>query len=168
MFELILKQDMDFFNQRENTSGSLAANLSSCPTSITDLLSFNISLVIVAMVSVVSSSIFAIIVGWKLGLVIVFGALPPLVLSGYLRVRLESKLENDTGKLFSDSAGLAAEAVSSIRTVASLALESNILVRYQHRLDGVALRSTNALTWTMLLFALTQSISLLAMALGFW
>ena len=91
-----------------------------------------------------------------------------VVFAGYLRIRLEFKLEDDTGKRFAKSAGLAAEAVSAIRTVASLALERHILKKYEDRLHGVARQSMKALVWTMFWYALTQSISFLAMALGFW
>lgn len=63
---------------------------------------------------------------------------------------------------------MAAEAVSAIRTVSSLALEKYILEQYQERLNGVALRSTKALVWTMFWYSLSQSVSFLAMGLGFW
>lgn len=88
--------------------------------------------------------------------------------AGYVRIRLEFKLEEETGKRFASSAALAAEAVSAIRTVSSLALEKYILNQYEERLSGVALKSTKALTWTMFWYSLSQSVSFLAMALGFW
>jgi ATP-binding cassette subfamily B (MDR/TAP) protein 1 len=95
-----------------------------------------------------------------------FTALPLIVFSGYLRVRLEFKLEELTGKRFASSAALASEAVSAIRTISSLALEKNVLTRYEDRLSRVAQDSTKALVWTMFWFALSQSASFLAMALG--
>jgi ATP-binding cassette subfamily B (MDR/TAP) protein 1 len=159
---------MNFFDKEENATGSLASNLSSYPNNLLELLGFNLMLILVVLVNVISSSVLALIVGWKLGLVVVFGALPALVLSGYVRVRLEVKLESDTSKRFSDSAALAAEAVSAIRTVASLALERHMLERYHDRLHDVASKSMKALTWTMFWYSLSQSISFLAMALGFW
>lgn len=58
--------------------------------------------------------------------------------------------------------------MSAIRTVSSLALERYILDQYQDRLEGVALRSTRALLFTMFWYSLSQSVSFLAMALGFW
>jgi len=159
---------MNFFDKEENASGSLASKLSLYPNNLVELLGFNVMLILINVVNVVSSSVLAIIVGWKLGLAIVFGALPPLIFSGYLRIRLETKLEDQTTKNFSRSAALASEAVSAIRTVSSLALERQILSQYQERLQGVAQRSIKALTWTMFWYSLTQSISFLAMALGFW
>lgn len=168
IFDLILKQDMDFFDKEQNASGALASNLSIYPNNLLELLGFNIMLILVNIVNVVGSSILALVVGWKLGLVVVFGALPPLIFSGYVRIRLEFKLEEETGKRFANSAALAAEAVSAIRTVSSLALEKHVVSMYKERLQGVAQRSIKSLIWTMFWYSLSQSVSFLAMALGFW
>ena len=159
---------MDFFDKEEHATGSLVANLSNHPNSLTELLGFNILLVMVNIVNVISCSILAIVVGWKLGLVVVFGALPPVIASGYIRIRLEFRLEEATKTRFSSSAAMASEAVSAIRTVASLALEEYTIQRYQDRLKNVARTSVKALVWTMFWYSFTQSINFLAMALGFW
>jgi ATP-binding cassette subfamily B (MDR/TAP) protein 1 len=79
---------------------------------------------------------------------------------------LEFKLEELTGKRFASSTALATEAVSAIRTVSSLALEKNVLARYDERLSKVAQEGIKALIWTMFWYALAQSVSFLAMALG--
>jgi ATP-binding cassette subfamily B (MDR/TAP) protein 1 len=168
MFNDVLRQDMSFFDKLENTTGALVSRLSTQPTHLQELLGFNVAIILIGIVNVVSSSILALAVGWKLGLVVVFGALPPLVFCGYLRIRLEFKLDDAIGQRFADSAALAAEAVSSIRTVASLALERTILNKYQQSLKGIEQRSIKSLVWTMFWFSLTQSINFLAMALGFW
>ncbi|KAH9870996.1 hypothetical protein J1614_006570 [Plenodomus biglobosus] len=168
IFNLILKQDMAFFDDAANASGALASNLSSYPTNLYELMGFNLMLIFINIVNVLSSSILAIAVGWKLGLVVVFGALPPLLFSGFLRIRLEFRLEDLNGKRFASSAALASEAVSAIRTVSSLALERHILSMYETRLQGIARNGFKSLIFTMFWYALTQSISFLAMALGFW
>lgn len=168
MFDNALRQDMDFFDREENATGALASRLSTYPTNLQELLGFNIMLILINVVNVLSSSVLALIVGWKLGLVVVFGALPPMLFCGYLRIRLEFKLDDATAERFASSAALATEAVSAIRTVASLTLEKHILERYHDKLRGVARRSMKALIWTMFWYAWTQSISFLAMALGFW
>lgn len=106
-------------------------------------------LILICIVYVVPSSILALISEWKLGLVGVFGALPPVVLCGYLHIRLEFKLEADTRERFASSASLAAEAVSTIRTATSLALEICVLGRYRERPRGVIQRSMKATVWTI-------------------
>lgn len=158
LFERIIEMDMEFFDHPENSSGALTSKLSTVPTSIQELMSFN----------VVSSSCLALGYGWKLGLVMIFGGLPPLIGSGYIRIRLETKLDDDNAARFAESAGLANEAVGAIRTVASLTLESDFLEEYTQMVGGVALRSIKVLTFTMIPYSLSQSIEYLVMALGFW
>jgi ATP-binding cassette, subfamily B (MDR/TAP), member 1 len=159
---------MSFFDKPGNTTGALTSRLASEPQHLQELLSFNIGLILIIIVNLVSSCILAIVTGWKLGLVLALAALPPLVFSGYLRIRLEFKLDDDTAHRFADSAGIASEAVLAIRTVASLALERDVIEKYEDSLSRIAVRSVRSLGWTMFWYALSQSISFLAMALGFW
>ncbi|KAK3364499.1 P-loop containing nucleoside triphosphate hydrolase protein [Lasiosphaeria hispida] len=168
IFNSIIRQPMSFFDDPANTTGALVTHLSQEPQSVQELLSYNVGVIIIVIVNLLSSCILAITVGWKLGLVLVFGALPPLVFSGYVRIRLEFKLDDDTSARFANSTAIASEAVLAIRTVASLALEKQILDRYEASLRNVAKTSLKSLVWTMFWYSLSQSMSFLAMALGFW
>ena len=159
---------MDFFDRPENTSGALTSKLSALPTQLQELISANVLLIFIVFVNIVSSSALAIAYGWKLGLVIVFGGLPPVVMSGYLRIRLETRIEGINSERFADSASLASEAVTAIRTVASLTIERPILNQYSDMLDSIVQRSIKSLLWTMFWFALSQSLDFLVEALGFW
>ncbi|ODA84156.1 hypothetical protein RJ55_02674 [Drechmeria coniospora] len=168
IFNNTLRQDMSFFDRPQNSTGALVSRLAAEPTSLQELLSMNVTLLVVNLVNLVSSSILAIAVGWKLGLVLALGALPVLVGAGYVRIRLEFKFDDDTAGRFAESSGIAAEAVMGIRTVASLALETEVVARYEERLMGIAQRAIGSLGWKMLFYALSQSVSFLVMALGFW
>jgi len=159
---------MEFFDRPENASGALTAKLSVLPTQLQELMSANILLILVVVVNLVSSSALAIAYGWKLGLVMVFGGLPPIVGSGYLRIRLETKVEEANGERFAESASLASEVVTAIRTIASLTMEPPILDQYSAMLDSIVRRSIKSLLWTMFWFALSQSLDFLVMAIGFW
>lgn len=159
---------MAFFDMPENTTGALTSRLTSEPSSLQELVSMNLVLILINVVNLLSSCILAIVTGWKLGLVLVFGALPVLVASGYVRIRLEYKFDDDTAARFANSSGLASEAVMAIRTVSSLALERAVIERYHKALDGISKLTIKSLWWKMLFYSLSQSISFLAMALGFW
>ncbi|CAM1507486.1 Fc.00g071270.m01.CDS01 [Cosmosporella sp. VM-42] len=168
IFNNILRQEMSFFDDPDNTTGALVSRLASEPTALQDLLSSNIALILTILVNLVSSCILAISYGWKLGLVLTFGALPPLVASGYVRIRLEFKLDETAASRFANSAGIATEAILAIRTVASLALENEIIAQYEESLRSIAKASVKSLISSMFWYSLSQSISFLAMALGFW
>lgn len=168
MLTNMLRQDMAFFDLPANTSGALTSKLSSIPTQLQDLMSFNLLLIFIVFVNVTSSSILAIAYGWKLGLVMVFGGLPPLLVSGYIRIRLETALEAKNSTRFAESAGLASEAILAIKTVSSLTLESTVLERYHNLLSGIVESSIRSLLWTLGWYAISQSLELLVTALGFY
>ncbi|KAI9155720.1 ABC multidrug transporter atrC [Paramyrothecium foliicola] len=168
MLQSILSQDVQFFDRPENTTGALTSRLSSQPTQLQELMGFNLSLILIVIIQIVATGILGIATGWKLGLVVVFGGLPPLLFAGYLRIRIEFKLNHETGRRFAESSALAGEAVGSIRTVSSLALERQILAKYRHRVNDIVRTSIPSILHSMFWFALSQSIEILVLALGFW
>ena len=168
IFDLTLRQRMTFFDDPANSTGALVSRLSTDPANLQDLLSMNVGLIIINIVNIFASSILAIVTGWKLGLVLVFGALPVLAFSGYLRIRLESKLESETSTRFASSSGIASEATRAIKTVSSLALEKDVISRYESALKGIEKRSLGSIGYIMFWYALSQSVSFLCTGLGFW
>ncbi|KAE8319714.1 P-loop containing nucleoside triphosphate hydrolase protein [Aspergillus transmontanensis] len=164
----MLKQDLRYFDRPENTVGALTSRLDSHPQAILELMGFNIALVVLSAINVLASSILSLAIAWKLGVMGVFVGLPPMLIAGYARIRLETKMDTDMGKRFSQSASMASEAILSIRTVSSLAMEKNILKRYTNELDQAIQTSIRPLFSMMVWFALTQSIEYFILALGFW
>ncbi|WQF79623.1 Putative Type 1 protein exporter [Colletotrichum destructivum] len=163
-----LRQDLQFFDRRENNTGALASRLESNPQAILELMGFNIGLILISTLNVVACSILAIVTTWKLGLVVVLAGLPPLVSAGYIKVRLDAKLDASTSKRYSSSAAIASESVTAIRTVSSLAIEESVLKRYTDELDHAVWASTAPLFIMTIAFGLTQCIEYFFMALGFW
>ncbi|KAI9717489.1 MAG: hypothetical protein M1828_007189 [Chrysothrix sp. TS-e1954] len=168
MIERIIYFDQDFFDRAENSSGTLTSQLSSVPTALQELLSANLGLILIVLVNIVSSSVLAIAYGWKLGLTLVFGGLTVLVAFGYLRIRLDQKLEATTGEHFASSAGLVTEFVTSIRTISSLTLEASILRQYNSALEDIVTEVIRSLALTLIPYSLSQSLDFLILALGFW
>lgn len=137
MLQRIVNLDQDFFDYPENSSGALTARLSSIPNQVQELMSANLGLMLNIVVNIIASSVMGVAFGWKLGLVLVVTGLTIIVGSGYIRIRLDQKLETSTEKLFSSSAALALEAVTSIRTVSLLTLEPSVLQEYSDTLDAI-------------------------------
>ncbi|KAF4441611.1 multidrug resistance [Fusarium acutatum] len=168
LFSRMVVMDIDFFDRPENSSGALASTLSSVPTSLTELLGLNIYVVLVMAVNITASSILALAYGWKLALVMVFAGLPLLMGSGYFKIRLESRLHESNEARFRESASLASEAVSALRTVASLTAELDFIEAYSETLSSIVAQSVKSLSISMVAYAFSQSVEFLVMALGFW
>lgn len=168
MFTLYLKQDKEFFDRIENRSGSLVSRLATLPTQVKDLISANLLLMMIAIVNLTASCALALAYGWKLALVVIGGGLPPLLISAYIRIRLEQRLEGEIEERFYESASVATEAVTAIKTVASLTLETEVLGAYSVLLANIAKTTTLSTLHTMFWASLAQSLEFLLMALGFW
>lgn len=137
IFESVLSQDISFFDRQENTTGAIASRLSTAPTQLQELLGINIAIISITLVNLLSTCITSLVVGWKLALVVMFGALLPIIISAWLRFAMESRLEASIGDRFAASAAIASESVSAIRTVASLTLEDKVVERYVYTTLGI-------------------------------
>lgn len=168
MFENIIYQDMEYFDLPENGVGAMVSHLSQAPSNLLEFIGLNSALLLIVLIMLVSSAVTALIFGWKLALVAICTIMVPVVGMGYGRLKMEIRLEEATDRLFSDSAATASEAVTSIRTVASLALEQHVINRYQAQLRNITRRSSTMLFTANLFFAIAQAIEFAAMALALW
>ncbi|KAJ4015499.1 hypothetical protein NW752_006959 [Fusarium irregulare] len=164
----MLRQDLRFFDRPENTTGALSSRVDSYPQAVFELMGFNIALILVSVLGLLSCSIVALAYGWRLGVVIIFAGLPPMLLSGYARLKMEAQMDIKISKRFSQSASIASEAISAIRTVSSLAIEDSVLDSYDRELQHAITDSVKPICLIMLPFAFTQSIEYAFQALGFW
>ncbi|KID86912.1 ATP-binding cassette multidrug transport protein ATRC [Metarhizium guizhouense ARSEF 977] len=167
-FNDMLRQDLQFFDRTANNTGALASRVDSNPQAILELMGFNVGLILIAVLNVLACSILGIAYSWKLGLVVVLAGLPPFIGSGWFKIRFDAKLDRAISKRNSNSAAIASEAVTAIRTVSSLAIEESVLDKYLTELEHAVSGSVKPLFSMMVWFALTQSIEYWFMALGFW
>ncbi|KAE8309901.1 P-loop containing nucleoside triphosphate hydrolase protein [Aspergillus transmontanensis] len=168
ILESFLRQDLRFFDRPENTVGALISRLDSYPQAILELMGFTVAIVFMSVLNIVASSILAIVVSWKIGLVGVFAGLPPMMLGGYARVRIEAKMDDEMDKRLSASASVATETITAIRTISSLAIESTVLRKYVYELDLAIYQTSRPMFHMMTWFSLTQSGEYFVLALGFW
>ncbi|KAH7165052.1 multidrug resistance protein 1, 2, 3 [Fusarium sp. MPI-SDFR-AT-0072] len=168
LFRSMLRQDLRFFDRPENTIGALVSRIDSQSQAVLELMGFNVALAFQCIINIIASSILALAYAWRLGLVGVFAGMPPLLLAGFARIRLETRLNAGIDERFSASAAIASESVNAIRTVSSLAIEKSILTKYTAELDRAVWGSTKPLFHMMIWFSFTQSVEFFILALGFW
>ncbi|KAK0736358.1 P-loop containing nucleoside triphosphate hydrolase protein [Apiosordaria backusii] len=168
VFDNLLRQDIQFFDRPENSTGSLVSHVESDPQGVFELMGINVGLILISVLNLGACGIMAIAHSWKLGLVVVFAGMPPLALSGFFKIRLDVKLDQMVSKRHSTSSAIASESINAIRTVSSLALEDKVLEKYTTELDHAVAGSVKPLTLIMTCFAFTQGIEYWFMALGFW
>jgi ATP-binding cassette subfamily B (MDR/TAP) protein 1 len=166
-FRAILRQDIEYFDREENSSGAIVSNLSDAPQKISGLAGITLAAIIQALATLTAGFTVGLIFIWKLGLV-GFACVPFLMSVGYIRLRVVVLKDQSNKKAHEESAQLACEAAASIRTVASLTREDDCVEIYSKSLEGPLRRSNRTAVWSNFLFAVSQAFSFFIISLVFW
>lgn len=166
-FRTMLRQDIEFFDKDENTAGALTSFLSTETTHVSGLSGVTLGTLLTVTTTLVAAIAVATAIGWKLALVCV-STIPILLGCGFFRFWLLAQFQQRAKKSYESSASYACEATSAIRTVASLTREDDVLEHYRFALNSQARRSLNSILKSSLLYAASQSLMFLCIALGFW
>ncbi|KAJ5840945.1 ABC transporter sequence [Penicillium rubens] len=166
-FRALLETDMSFFDMEEHGVGALVSFLGTEPASMAGMGCYAIGNYIMALTTLIGAIATSMAVGWKLGLV---GAatVPVLLMCGFLRFRVMAQLEAHLRQVYQETASLASEAVSAIRTILSLNRESEVARVFHHKLAEQDSKSIRSSLTSSGLFAFSQSAPLLCTALGLW
>ncbi|KAH7350675.1 ABC transporter-like protein [Rhexocercosporidium sp. MPI-PUGE-AT-0058] len=166
-FRDIMRQDVSFFDRQANTVGSLTSTLSTEPSNLAGFGGFTFGAMVSVTSTIISALALSIALSWRLGLVC--GATIPLMLScGFYRFWIMAQLAKRSKISHSASASYAAEATSAIRTIASLTREKEVLGFYHQSLLEEHQRSLMSTFKSSNLYAISQGLPYLVMALGFW
>lgn len=111
--------------------------------------------------------IVALGIGWKLALVCI-ATVPVLLLAGFLSFWSLSRFEAYQKDAYRESASYACETTSSTRTIASFTLEKEISQHYHNLLIAQEAKSFRFNVKSSVLYAASQSLAFLCMALCFW
>ena len=159
---------MSFYDAEENSAGTLSSRLSTDPTQLQELLGSNMAMPLIAVFNVVGCVAISFAFGWKLTLVTMFSAFPLIFVAGFMRIRYEIQFEKLNAAVFADSSQFASEAIGAFRTVTALTLEDTITDRYALLLRGHIKDAFMKARLATLIFATSDCIDFLCMALCFW
>jgi ATP-binding cassette subfamily B (MDR/TAP) protein 1 len=166
-FRTMLRQDVVFFDKDENTAGALTSFLSTETTHVAGLSGVTLGTLLMVTTTLVAALTVALAIGWRLSLVCI-STIPVLLGCGFFRFYMLAHFQRRSKAAYASSATFASEAISAIRTVASLTREQDVLALYRESLAKQQRRSLISILKSSLLYAASQSLIFLCFALGFW
>lgn len=167
-FEAILFQKTSFFDEEDNSQGTMTARASGDPKQLEELMGANMASVYIAIFSLTGSIAIAFSFGWKLALVASCIVLPVLMGSSYWRFKYEIHFEKMNGAVFAESSKFASESIGAFRTVTSLTLEGPICQRFEELCAGHVTTAFKKARWVSLLFGFSDSATMACQALVFY
>lgn len=167
IFRAFLRQDISFFDTDSNTAGALTSFLSTKSTDLAGLSGVTLGTLLTIATTLIAGLIIGIAIGWKLALVCA-STIPLLLACGFFRFWVLSHFERRSKNAYSSSASYASEAISAIRTIASLTREKDVLCQYRQSLVAQQRASLHSILKSSLLFAMSESLTFLILGLCFW
>lgn len=166
-FRALMEQDLQWHQSAGRNPSLLLSLITKDGNALSGLTGSVLGTTTSILVNFVAAIVLSHIIAWKIALVCL--AVVPLIIgAGIMRILSFVRYEVRHADAFAKSMSITVEAVTSIRTVASLSLEHEILETYRRSLRGptkeIALQSAHTNLW----LAIAYGISNFLYALAYW
>uniref|UniRef100_A0A2P2K8X3 Uncharacterized protein MANES_15G186400 n=3 Tax=Rhizophora mucronata TaxID=61149 RepID=A0A2P2K8X3_RHIMU len=167
MFSAILKNEIGWFDDINNTSSMLSSRLESDVTLLRAIVVDRSTILLQNVGLVVASFIIAFILNWRITLVVI--AMYPLIISGHISEKFFMQgYGGNLSKAYLKANMLAGEAVSNIRTVAAFCAEEKVLKLYAEELVEPSKRSFNRGQIAGIFYGISQFFIFSSYGLALW
>ncbi|XP_044976766.1 ABC transporter B family member 4-like [Hordeum vulgare subsp. vulgare] len=131
-FQSIMHQEVAWFDDPSNSSGALGARLFNDALNIRRLVGDNLAILVQCTITLISGFAIAFASDWKLTLIVIC-VIPFLGLQNYIQVKFLKGFSEDAKVMYEDASQVVAEAIGSIRTVASFCAEKRVITMYSKK-----------------------------------
>ncbi|KAJ7953427.1 ABC transporter B family-like protein [Quillaja saponaria] len=167
MFSAILKNEIGWFDDTNNTSSMLSSRLESDATLLRTVVVDRTTILLQNVGLVVGSFIIAFILNWRITLVVL--ATYPLIISGHISERLFMQgYGGNLSKAYLKANMLAGEAVSNMRTVSAFCSEEKVIDLYARELVEPSKRSFNRGQIAGIFYGISQFFIFSSYGLALW
>ncbi|XP_002967417.2 ABC transporter B family member 21 [Selaginella moellendorffii] len=131
-FKTVLRQEIGWFDARENSSGAISSRLSTDAAYVRGMVGDSLALTVQNLATIAAGLLIAFSATWELALVI-FALVPLLSLQGIMQIKVMTGFSADAKVMYEEASHVAADAISSIRSVASFCAEEKMLKLYEDK-----------------------------------
>ncbi|KAL9946131.1 hypothetical protein D7B24_001117 [Verticillium nonalfalfae] len=164
-FRSLLEQDLDW--HQSETPTKLLTIITKDSAAIGGFSGSTIGTVFAIVVNFFIAIILSHIIAWKIAIVCL-ASIPLLLGAGIMQLRMLARYEERQAGAFADATAVAVEAVHSIRTIAALSLEGEIMGSYTRLLRGPQKMIFRSSASTNIWLAMQHSMGTLIYCLSYW
>ncbi|XVE83875.1 hypothetical protein DITRI_Ditri16bG0123200 [Diplodiscus trichospermus] len=167
MLSRILSFEVGWFDQDENSSGTICARLAKDASVVRSLVVDRTSLLLQTISGVTLACVMGLFIAWRLAIVMI--AVQPLIILGlYTRKVLLKSKSRKAIKAQEDSSKLAAEAVSYHRTITAFSSQDRILKMLERAHEGPRVENVRQSWFAGIGLGSSQFLTSCIMAFVFW
>ncbi|KAG8385353.1 hypothetical protein BUALT_Bualt03G0034300 [Buddleja alternifolia] len=134
-FKKVVHQEISWFDDPANSSGSVGARLSTDASTLRTLVGDALGLIVQNISTVITGLVISFTANWVLALIIL-AVLPVVGLEGFFQMRFYKGFSADAKVMYEEASQVANDAVSSIRTVASFSAEDKVMKIYEQKCEA--------------------------------
>ncbi|CAD6225495.1 unnamed protein product [Miscanthus lutarioriparius] len=131
-FRSIMRQEINWFDKPEHSSGSICARLSTDALNLKRLVGDNLVLNVQTASTIISGFTIAMVANWKLALIITV-VIPFVAFQTYAQIVFLKGLNSNAKLRYEEASQVATDAVGGIRTVASFSAENKVVDAYEKK-----------------------------------
>ncbi|KAH7041384.1 P-loop containing nucleoside triphosphate hydrolase protein [Microdochium trichocladiopsis] len=166
-FRSLFEQDLQWHQSEGRSPSGLLTFLTTDSASIGALTGSIIGTIFSIAINFVAAIILSHVIAWKIAIVCL--ATVPLMLgAGCLQILVQARFNERHEKAFEKSVSITVEAVNSIKTVAALSLEHEVMNTYRRALAAPRREFTRSSIWSNLWLAIAFSLNNFIYALLYW
>jgi ABC-type multidrug transport system fused ATPase/permease subunit len=166
-FRSLMEQGVQWHQSNGRSPSSLLDIITKDSAAIGGFSGSTVGTVFSIIVNFVVAIVLSHIIMWKIAIVCL-AIVPVLLGAGFMQLRMLARYEERHAESFSRATGVAVEAVQSIKTVAALSLEREVMASYARLLKNTRDEMVRAAAFTNIWLALANSMSFLVYAFAYW
>lgn len=134
-FRALLKQEMGYFDQKENSVGQVTTRLATEATLVQGLTGNTLGSATLVFSTLTTGMIVAFISCWQIAAVLLC-IFPLMGVAESIQVKMLAGFDADAGVKFASAGAVASESIDNIDTVTSLGIQDYFINRYEDELKG--------------------------------
>ena len=167
LLKCVLRQEIGFFDRKENSSGAIVGRLASDTVLVRGAVGDQIAVILQNLVTIIAAFIIAFTASWSMTLLVI-ATLPLLAVANYFQTKFMTGFTSDADTLYNDANQTAAEAMGSIRTIAAFGMQDQICELYNDGMVGPEKTVQKKANTAGLGFSFSQFVMFAVYGLAFW
>lgn len=166
-FRALLRQEIGFFDKKENSVGRLTTRLATEATAVQGITGGTLGGITMVISTLVTGFLIAFISCWRVALVVTV-IFPLMGVSEAAQIKLLSGFDSDSSKKFAKAGAVASEAVDNFDTISSLGVQDKFIERYEHELEGPLRNGRRTAMVSGLTYGVAEFLAQALWAISFW
>jgi ABC-type multidrug transport system fused ATPase/permease subunit len=166
-FAAVLRQNIAWFDHEKQSTGALTAKLADDATQVKGLFGQLLGSLVQSLVTVCVGIGISMYYSWQLSLIIL-ATIPILAVAGHYQMKTQHRMGSESKNSSEEALAVPTEAISNVRTVATISKEEHFYVEYQEQMAPSYSRAIHSVLVSSIGQGFSAGARMFVNALSYW